>query len=160
MEWQSMAEPKSTMVARIWLCFLQWKSIHVWDNTLAWLRLQKNCGRIVYGETWWQVDLLPETEQLIIKLAMLEEICMAKRILKVIPITSGFKKWKESTLTLPSGWHLGHYNAIVNDLEKENRDLNLTESFATVTSISLWFGWLHSWKVAQVHDSHDWKGSS
>jgi hypothetical protein len=38
--------------------------------------------------------------------------------------------------------------------------LNLTESFATVTSISLWFGWLHSWKVAQVHDSHDWKGSS
>jgi hypothetical protein len=35
-------------------------------------------------------------------------------------------------------------NAIVNDLEKENRDLNFTESFATVTSISLWFGWLHS----------------
>jgi hypothetical protein len=29
----------------------------------------------------------------------------------------GFKKWKESTSTSPSGQHLWHYKAIVTDLD-------------------------------------------
>jgi hypothetical protein len=34
---------------------------------------------------------------------------------------SGFRKWKESTSTSSSGWHLGHYKAIVYnpDLKKQ-----------------------------------------
>jgi hypothetical protein len=35
---------------------------------------------------------------------------------------SGFKKWKESTLTSPSGRHLGHYKAIVYDLDLKKQD--------------------------------------
>jgi hypothetical protein len=30
-------------------------------------------------------------------------------------LIDGFKKWKESTSTSPSGQHLGHYKAIVTD---------------------------------------------
>lgn len=35
---------------------------------------------------------------------------------------SGFKKWKESNSMSPSGWHLGHYKAIVNDPDLKKKD--------------------------------------
>jgi hypothetical protein len=35
---------------------------------------------------------------------------------------SGFKDWKESTSTSPSGRHLGHYKAIVNDPDLKKQD--------------------------------------
>jgi hypothetical protein len=57
-------------------------------------------------------DILPETEQLIKELSMPEEIkVIGKQIDYEITeetfFISGFKKWKESTLTSPSGCHLG-----------------------------------------------------
>jgi hypothetical protein len=35
---------------------------------------------------------------------------------------SGFKKWKESTSTSPSGQHLGHYKAIVYDPDLKKKE--------------------------------------
>jgi hypothetical protein len=34
---------------------------------------------------------------------------------------AGFRKWKECTLTLPSGCHLGHYKAIVANIKKKKK---------------------------------------
>ena len=35
----------------------------------------------------------------------------------------GFRKWRESTSTSPSGRHLGHYKALLRaELEEENED--------------------------------------
>jgi hypothetical protein len=66
-------------------------------------------------------DILPETEQLIKKLSMEEEIkFLGKKIDYEITeetFISGFKKWKESTLMSSSGCQLGHYKAIVTDLD-------------------------------------------
>jgi hypothetical protein len=30
-------------------------------------------------------------------------------------VTRGFSRWREATATSPSGWHLGHYHAIIQD---------------------------------------------
>jgi hypothetical protein len=70
-----------------------------------------------YGD---KCDLLPETEQVIRELAMPEEIkVLGKKIHSKISdddFIDGFKKWKESTSTSPSGRHLlGHYKVIVTD---------------------------------------------
>jgi hypothetical protein len=63
--------------------------------------------------------ILPETEQVIKELAMPEEIrVLGKKIeceISEEDFISGIKCWKESTSTSPSGRHLGHYKAIVND---------------------------------------------
>jgi hypothetical protein len=68
-------------------------------------------------------NLLPDTEQLIKEMAMPEEIKGKKISCEISEdnFISGFRKWKESTSTSPSGWHLGHYKAIVYnpDLKKQ-----------------------------------------
>ena len=69
------------------------------------------------------LDILPKTEQLIKELAMPEEIrALSKKIsYKVMKadFISGFKGWKECTSTLPSGHHLGHYKAMINDPDRK-----------------------------------------
>jgi hypothetical protein len=64
-------------------------------------------------------NLLPETEKIIWGLAMPKEIkVLGKKIESEISeedFIDGFKKWKESTSTSPSGRHLGHYKAIATD---------------------------------------------
>jgi hypothetical protein len=71
-------------------------------------------------------DILPAMEPGIRKLAMTEEIkVLGKKIDCEITeevFISGFKKWKESTLTSPSNRHLGHYKAIIYDLEIKKQD--------------------------------------
>jgi hypothetical protein len=70
--------------------------------------------------------ILPKTEQVIRELSMPEEIkVLGKKIDTEIleeDFISGFKGWKESTSTSPSGRHLGHYKAIVNDLDLKKQD--------------------------------------
>ena len=65
------------------------------------------------------LELLPETEQLIKELAMPEEIkVLGKKISYKVTeadFISGFKGWKECTSTSPLGHHLGHYKAMIND---------------------------------------------
>ena len=71
-------------------------------------------------------DILPETEQVIRGLAMPEEIkVLGKKIdyeISEEDFISGFKGWKESTSTSPSGQHLGHYKAIVTDPDLKKQD--------------------------------------
>jgi hypothetical protein len=71
-------------------------------------------------------NILPETEQVICKLSIPEEIkVLGKKIDTEISkedFISGFKGWKESTSTSPSGQHLGHYKAIVNDPDLKKQD--------------------------------------
>jgi hypothetical protein len=71
-------------------------------------------------------DILPKTEQVIRELSMPEEIkVLGKQIeteISEADFISGFKGWKERTSTSPSGRHLGHYKAIVNDLDLEKQD--------------------------------------
>jgi hypothetical protein len=65
-------------------------------------------------------NLLPEMVQLISEMAMPEEIQKLGQIQKEITTDdfySGFKSWKESTSMSPSGRHLGHYKAIIDDPE-------------------------------------------
>jgi hypothetical protein len=70
--------------------------------------------------------ILPETEQVIKEVAMPEEIrVLGKKIeceISKEDFISGIKCWKESTLTSPSGCHLGHYKAIVNDPDLKKQD--------------------------------------
>jgi hypothetical protein len=65
------------------------------------------------------IDVLPETEQLIKELVMPAEIQeLGKKIAYLVDdhnSISGFKVWKESTSTSPSGCHLGHYTTMIND---------------------------------------------
>lgn len=65
------------------------------------------------------VEMLPKTEQVIWEMPMPEEIkVLGKKIVCEISeeaFISGFKGWRESTSTSPSGHHLGHYKAIVSD---------------------------------------------
>jgi hypothetical protein len=81
-----------------------------------------------------ELDILPEMEQVIRELAMPEAIKVFGKIIDCEimeeDFMSGFKKWKESTSTSPSGWHLGHYKAIVNDpdLKKQTRSREGTSS--------------------------------
>jgi hypothetical protein len=71
-------------------------------------------------------NILPETVQLIKEMSMPEEIkVLSEKIdceISEDDFISGFKKWKESTSTSPSGWHLGHYKAIVYDPDLKNQD--------------------------------------
>jgi hypothetical protein len=76
-----------------------------------------------YGD---ELDILPETEQVIWELAMPEEIkVLGKKIdheIMVEDFISGFKKWVESTSTSPSGCHWGHCKAIVTDPDLKKKD--------------------------------------
>ena len=99
-------------------------------------------------------NLLPETEQLIKEMAMPEEIkVLGKKInCKILEddFISGFRKWKESTSTSPSGWHLGHYQAIVYDpdLKKQESEkqhlheckMNFVEAFVKLINVPLHYG--------------------
>jgi len=98
-----------------------------------------------YGD---ELNLLPETEQLIAELAMPE---MIKNLESDIPTEvgegeyiDGFKKWTESTSTSPSGRHLGHYKAIVNDPLKATRDLNFVDLYVKAINLPLKYGFVPS----------------
>jgi hypothetical protein len=71
-------------------------------------------------------NILPETGQLIKEMSMPEEIkVLSEKIdceISEEDFILGFKKWKESTSTSPSGWHLGHYKAIVYDLDLKKQE--------------------------------------
>ena len=71
------------------------------------------------------LELLPETEQLIKELAMPEEIkVLGKKISYKVTeadFISGFKGWKECTSTSPLGHHLGHYKAMINDPDRKKK---------------------------------------
>ena len=69
-----------------------------------------------YGDN---LELLPETEQLIKELAMPEEIKVLGK--KISYEVTGFKGWKECTSTSPSGPHLGHYKAMINDPDRKKK---------------------------------------
>ena len=75
-----------------------------------------------YGDN---LKLLPETEQLIKELAMPEEIkVLSKKIFYEVTemdFISGFKGWKECTSTSPSGHHLGHYKAMINNPDRKKK---------------------------------------
>jgi hypothetical protein len=93
-------------------------------------------------------------DQVIQELAMPEEIkVLAKKIDCEITeevFISGYKKWKESTSTSPSGRHLGHYKAIVYDpcLKKQEteqahlckRETNLVAALVTLLNIPIHHG--------------------
>jgi hypothetical protein len=68
-------------------------------------------------------NLLLGTEQLIKEMAMPEEIkVLGEKINCEIledDFILGFRKWKESTSTSPSGWHLGHSIVYNPDLKKQ-----------------------------------------
>jgi hypothetical protein len=99
-------------------------------------------------------NILPETEQVIRELSMPEEIkVLGKKIDTEISeedFISGFKGWKESTSTSPSGRHLGHYKAIVNDpdLKKQDpekshlreRETNFVSSLVKLLNIPIKYG--------------------
>jgi len=94
------------------------------------------------------LDLLPEREQLVTKLAMPE---MIKNLEKDISnevgegdYIDGIKKWTESMPTLPSGHHLGHYKATVSDPLKEKRDLNFVDLYVKVINLPLKYGFIPS----------------
>jgi hypothetical protein len=71
-------------------------------------------------------NILPKTEQVIRELSMPEKIkVLGKKIKTEIleeDFLSGFKGWKESTSTSPSGRHVGRYKAIVNDPDLKKQD--------------------------------------
>ena len=73
------------------------------------------------------LELLPETEQLIKQLAMPEEIkVLGEKISYEVTeadFISGFKGWKECTSTSPLGHHLGHYKAMINDPDQKKAEL-------------------------------------
>jgi hypothetical protein len=55
---------------------------------------------------------------------------------------TGFKIWKERTSTLPSGCHLGHYKAIINNTEDKTvvRTANPLTDLVTMTNLPLKYG--------------------
>jgi S-ribosylhomocysteine lyase LuxS involved in autoinducer biosynthesis len=65
------------------------------------------------------IDIHPETEQHIKELMMTAEIHkLGKKVAYLVDEHNsipGLKLWKESTSTSPSGCHLGHYKAMIND---------------------------------------------
>ena len=97
---------------------------------------------------------LPEAEQVTRELAMPEEIkALGKKIdheITVEDFVSGFKKWKESTLTSPSGRHLGRCEATVADpgLKKQDpeqehlraRETNFAEALVKMINLPLRHG--------------------
>jgi hypothetical protein len=62
----------------------------------------------------------------------------------------GFRKWKESTSTSPSGWHLGHYKAIVYDPDLKKQEpkkqhlhehkTNFVEALVKLINVPLRYG--------------------
>lgn len=112
-------------------------------------------------------DILPETEQVICELAMSEEIqVLGKKIeckISEDDFITGFKCWKESTSTSPSGHHLGNYKAIVNDpdLKKQSpedthlckRETNFSSSCQTSEYTST--TWICTKMLVQFSDCHD-----
>jgi len=114
--------------------------------------LNKAADAIVDGtfmeEYGADMNLLPEMEQLIAQLAMPK---MIKNLEEDIPskvregdYIDGFKKWTESTSTSPSGHHLGHYKAIVNDPLKATRDLNFVDLYVKAINLPLKYGFVPS----------------
>jgi len=87
--------------------------------------LTEGATAIVEGEfmaKYGDLDLLPETKQLIAEMAMPEVFKSDPKNRVSVKIehqdfVDGFKKWKERTSTSPSGRHLGHYKAIIKDTE-------------------------------------------
>jgi hypothetical protein len=80
------------------------------------------------------IEMLPETEQVIREMAMPKEMkVLGKKInceISDVDFILGFKGWRESTSTSPSGHHLGHYKAIVSDPDlklQKPKDLHLRE---------------------------------
>ena len=103
-----------------------------------------------YGDS---VDMLPETTHLIMELAMPDEIQQLGKINSVVSTEDfyhGFQHWKESTSTSPSGRHLGHYKAIINDPERKKqardenyvskRQLDFLEIYTKLVNIPLKYG--------------------
>jgi hypothetical protein len=113
--------------------------------------MSKAAKEIVEGtflEKHRDLDIQPETEQLINELAMPVEIkALGNKIECEITqdnFCSGFKAWKESTSTSPSGCHLGHYKAIIKDpeMKKEeptecNCDIDFVTTFTKAINIPL-----------------------
>ena len=96
------------------------------------------------------LEILPETEQLIKELAMPEEIkVLGKKISYKVTeadFISGFKGWKECTSTSPLGHHLGHYKAMINDPDRKkkpelcDREIDFVELMAKMINILLKYG--------------------
>ena len=100
------------------------------------------------------IEMLPETEQVIREMAMPEDIkVLGKKIdceISEADFISGFKGWRESTSTSPSGRHLGHYKAIVTDpdlklqkpedLHLRERETNFVEALVKLLNIPLRHG--------------------
>jgi hypothetical protein len=98
------------------------------------------------------IDMLPETEQVIQGMAMPEEIkVLGKKIdceISDADFILGFKGWRESTSTSPSGHHLGHYKAIVTnpdlklqkpkDLHLQEHETNFVKALVKLLNIPLW----------------------
>ena len=86
-------------------------------------------------------DLLLETKQLIMELAMSETIkTLNKPISREITrgdFMDGIKKLKECTSTSPSGWHLGHYKVMVWEAEDKNLECEINFMDIMVKMINL-----------------------
>jgi hypothetical protein len=91
-------------------------------------------------------DILPETRQMIMELAMPDQIkCLKDPISAEITeadFVSGFKKWKERTSTSPSGRHLGHYKAIILDAADKmtQRTASPLDDLITMINLPLTYG--------------------
>jgi hypothetical protein len=105
------------------------------------------------------MEMLPETTHLIMELVMPDEIQQLGKINHEVSTEDfhhGFLHWKESTSTSPSGRHLSHYKAIINDpkRKKESRNenymskrkLDLLELYTNLVNIPLKYGFaLERW---------------
>ncbi len=73
-----------------------------------------------------EMNVLPETEQVIWELSLPEEIkVLSKKMDYEITKKSlilGFKGWKQSMSMSPSGHHLRHYKAIINNPDLKKQD--------------------------------------
>lgn len=98
------------------------------------------------------INILPKTEQLIKKLAMLAAIQeLGKKIECLVDdddFISGFKAWNECTSMSPSGHHLGHYKAMINDPdqkkkpEERKQQIELIQLMVAMINIPLKFGFI------------------
>jgi hypothetical protein len=98
------------------------------------------------------IEMLPETEQVIREMAMPEEIkVLGKKInceISEVDFILGFKGWGESTSTSPSVRHLGHYKAIIidpdlelqkpEDLHLQEHETNFIEGLVKLLNLPLW----------------------
>ena len=83
------------------------------------------------------LNILPKMEQHIKELAMPEEIrALIKKISYEVTeedFISGFKGWKECMSTSPSGHHLGHYKAMINDPDRRQEPEQCKQEIDMVT---------------------------